>query len=209
MNAEKNDNKNNNNDHQDHETEIKNGTNEAGQQQDNERGGDELYADLNEQELRELIADKDATIQQLNEQLTKEKETALRKTAELDNVKKRSHKERLNYNEEAKIEAIKKFLPLREDMQRTLEAAEELEIDNKFLEGVQLVSEKFESILEEYGVEPIEEELVPFDVDIHDAMLKQPAEDENVESNTVLKVVETGYKVGNRIIKHAKVIVSQ
>ncbi len=168
-----------------------------------------MYEDLSREELLELLVEKDNTIQKLNYEVEEQKETALRKTAELDNVKKRTQRERFQHNEEAKIEAIRKFLPLREDLQRTLNAAEGLEIDEKFLEGVQMVADKFESVLEEYGVEPIEEVMVPFDVDLHDAMLRQPAEDDNVDSNTVLQVVETGYKVGEKVIKHAKVIVSQ
>lgn len=220
MSSEKNDNINSEENKQhEEETSTTDGqhTSESGKEEGNqihedtrqEVTEDNKYEDLSREELLELLEEKDNTIQKLNYEVEEQKETALRKTAELDNVKKRTQRERFQYNEEAKIEAIKKFLPLREDLQRTLNASEGLEIDEKFLEGVQMVADKFESVLEEYGVEPIEEEMVPFDVDLHDAMLRQPAEDENVESNTVLQVVETGYKVGPKVIKHAKVIVSQ
>lgn len=186
------------------------GEQQAEQQNDQQReAAAEEYSAYSEDELKKMLAEKDEIIQKLDDELKEQQETVLRKTAELDNVKKRSQKERLQYAENAKIEALEKFLPLREDLQRSLEAAEQVEVDKSFLEGVQLVSEKFGKILEEYGVEPIEEVMVPFDVDVHDAMMKQPAQDKNVDSNTVLNVVETGYKVGDRVIKHAKVIVSE
>ena len=186
------------------------GEQQAEQQNDQQKeAAAEEYSGYSEDELKKLLAEKDEIIQKLNDELKEQKDTVLRKTAELENVKKRSQKERLQYAENSKIEALEKFLPLREDLQRSLEAAEQLEIDKSFLEGVQLVSEKFGKILDEYGVEPIEEVMVPFDVDVHDALMKQPAQDKNVDSNTVLNVVETGYKVGDRVIKHAKVIVSE
>lgn len=182
--------------------------NEDREQKPDETAADE-YADYSEEQLRQLVSEKDQIIEKLNDELKEQQDKALRKTAELDNVKKRSEKERLRHAENAKVEAIEKVLPLREDLQRTLQASDQAEVDEKFLEGVKLVADKFEKVLDEYGVEPIEEEMIPFDVDLHDAMMKQPAQDKNVESNTVLKVVETGYKVGDRVIKHAKVIVSE
>ena len=199
------------------ETEVTNGhnyyenespeTEETGQQ---EAGAEQdLYAGMEEEELRNALAEKDELIEKLTAELQEQKDTALRKSAELDNVKKRSQRERQQHSENAKIEALEKILPLREDLQRSLQAAKNVDVDDKFLEGVQLVADKFEAILDDYGVEAIEEEMVPFNVDIHDAMLRQPAGDENVESNTVIKVMEPGYKIGSRVIKHAKVIVSE
>ncbi len=201
-------------------SDIKNGYNSSTEEQVDGQEADgkdeqqsepaaDQYVDYDEDELRRLLAEKDDIIGKLNDEMKQQKDIALRKTAELDNVKKRSEKERLRHAENAKIEAIEKFLPLREDLQRTLKASEGADIDSGFLEGVQLIAEKFEKILEEYGVEPIEAELVPFDVDLHDAMMRQPASDDKTESNTVLKVVDTGYKLGDRVIKHAKVIVSE
>ncbi len=94
-------------------------------------------------------------------------------------------------------------------MIRTLKAAEESEIEDSFLEGVQMVAEKFEKVLEKHGVERIDQTGVPFDVNLHDAMMKQPAPDEDMGSDIVLNVMESGYKIGDRTIRHAKVIVSE
>ncbi len=64
-------------------------------------------------------------------------------------------------------------------------------------------------MLKKHGVERIDQEGVPFDVDVHDAMMRKKSEDEDIESDIVLNVVENGYRIGDRTIRHAKVIVSE
>ena len=148
-------------------------------------------------------------VAQLQLDLANTKDTLLRKAAELENVRKRVQKERISLFEDARIQALKEIIPIAEDMNRTLEASASTKIDDNFLQGVQMVASKFKQLFERYGVEPINQAQVPFDVDFHDAMLRQPTEDPKITSNTVLQVLESGYKIGNRVIKHAKVIVSE
>lgn len=153
--------------------------------------------------------ERDLKIQELEQELTSTKDSLLRKAAELENVRKRVKRERVQLFEEAKAGALEDFMPIADDLIRTLKAAEESKIENSFLEGVQLVAEKFKSVLEKHGVQRIDETGVPFDVNLHDAMMKQPAPDEETGSDVVLQVLESGYKIGNRTIRHAKVIVSE
>ena len=148
-------------------------------------------------------------VAQLQLDLANTKEALLRKAAELENVRKRVQKERISLFEDARIQALQEIIPIAEDMNRTLEASASTNIDDNFLQGVQMVASKFKQLFERYGVEPINQAQVPFDVDFHDAMLRQPTEDPKIPSNTVLQVLESGYKIGNRVIKHAKVIVSE
>ena len=148
-------------------------------------------------------------VAQLQLDLANTKDTLLRKAAELENVRKRVQKERISLFEDARIQALQEIIPIAEDMNRTLEASASTKIDDNFLQGVQMVASKFKQLFERYGVEPINQAQVPFDVDFHDAMLRQPTEDPKITSNTVLQVLESGYKIGNRVIKHAKVIVSE
>ena len=164
---------------------------------------DEVETDeANGEEELDLVA-------QLQLDLANTKDTLLRKAAELENVRKRVQKERISLFEDARIQALQDIIPIAEDMNRTLEASASTKIDDNFLQGVQMVASKFKQLFERYGVEPINQAQVPFDVDFHDAMLRQPTEDPKIPSNTVLQVLETGYKIGNRVIKHAKVIVSE
>ena len=128
---------------------------------------------------------------------------------ELENVRKRVQKERFQLREQVKAEALQDFLPLNDDLLRTLDASKETEVEENFLAGVEMVSNKFDEILSKYGIEKIDETGVPFDVNLHDALLRQPASDDKIHSDTVLQILERGYRMGEKVIKHAKVIVSQ
>lgn len=163
----------------------------------------------NETQESEEIDEKQQMIEKLEKELAEAKDSLLRKAAELENVRKRVQRERYSLFEDAKVAALEEFLPISEDMKRTLDASNGSEIEKNFLQGVQLVANKFEEVLNKYGVERIDETGVAFDVNLHDAMLRQPAPDKKTQSDTVLQVLESGYKIGNRVIKHAKVIVSE
>ena len=176
--------------------------------------GDDLvqeteHESLQETESGEVAEEELDLVAQLQQDLANTKDALLRKAAELENVRKRVQKERISLFEDARIQALQDILPIAEDMNRTLEASAQTDVDSSFLQGVQMVADKFQQLFERYGVESINETQVPFNVDLHDAMLRQPANDESIPSNTVLQVLESGYKIGNRVIKHAKVIVSE
>lgn len=166
-------------------------------------------AESNEALGEEVAEEELDLVAQLQHDLANTKDALLRKAAELENVRKRVQKERIGLFEDARIQALQDIIPIAEDMNRTLEASASTEIDENFLQGVQMVASKFEQLFERYGVEQINQAQVPFDVDVHDAMLRQPTDDPAIPSNTVLQVLESGYKLGNRVIKHAKVIVSE
>ena len=193
-------------------------SNEVIQQNQNEQANGEgeqttapdvAEAEPNEDLVEEVAEEELDLVAQLQHDLANTKDALLRKAAELENVRKRVQKERIGLFEHARIQALQDIIPIAEDMNRTLEASASTEIDENFLQGVQMVASKFEQLFERYGVEPINQAQVPFDVDVHDAMLRQPTDDPAIPSNTVLQVLESGYKLGNRVIKHAKVIVSE
>lgn len=168
-----------------------------------------VYEDLETEELVNRLIERDNQIKELEKQFEEAKNAHLRKAAELENYRKRVQKERAQVFEAAKTHALEDFLYVNDDLRRTLKASEEIDVNKTFLDGVTLVANKFEEVLKKHGVERIDEEMVPFDVDLHDAMMRQKPEDEDVESNTVLKVIENGYRLGDRTIRHAKVIVSE
>jgi molecular chaperone GrpE len=171
-----------------------------------EERGDETQAQEVEQPEKD---EKDLKIEELENELASTKDGLLRKAAELENVRKRVQRERVQLFEEAKAGALEDFMPIADDLNRTLKASEESRIEDSFLEGVELVADKFKNVLEKHGVERIDETGVPFDVNLHDAMMKQKAPDDETGSDVVLQVLESGYKIGNRTIRHAKVIVSE
>jgi molecular chaperone GrpE len=156
-----------------------------------------------------LLIARDKDVEELEQQLSEAKNSHLRKAAELENYRKRVQRERSQIYETAKANALEDFLHINDDLQRTLKAAEDLDVDSTFMDGVLLVANKFEEVLKKHGVQRIDEEGVPFDVDLHDAMMRQKPEDEDIESDMVLNVIENGYRIGDRTIRHAKVIVSE
>lgn len=173
-------------------------------------GNDEYIAaeatEAENSEQNETHVDKVARLEQENAQL---KDSFLRKAAELDNVKKRAQRERIALFEEAKVASLEDFLPIYDDLLRVLEASVNTNVDTGFLTGIKLVINKFNEVLKKHQIEPIDKTDVPFDVDLHDALLRQPSSNKDMPSNTVLQILERGYKMGSKTISHAKVIVSE
>ncbi len=167
------------------------------------------YEDYEADELRELLVTRDREVETLEQELTEAKDSYLRKAAELENVRKRVKRERSQIYETAKANALEDFLDINDDLQRTITAAEDLDVNPTFMDGVLLVANKFKEVLDKNGVQRIDEEGVPFDVDLHDAMMRQKPEDDGTDSDIVLNVIESGYRIGDRTIRHAKVIVSE
>lgn len=163
----------------------------------------------NTDDIDDLIEQQQKRIDELEEEIQNVKDNHLRKAAEMENFKKRLQRERDQVYQKSREAAIDAFLPVNDDLRRTLEALEQANADKSFVDGVRLVADKFQDVLDRYNVERIDEEGVPFDVDLHDAMLRQPANDDSIESGTVLQVLESGYRIGDKTLRHAKVIVSE
>jgi len=166
-----------------------------------------------EKEMEDSISQEIDEVEQKVLDLEKEvanlKDMHLRKAAELENMRKRVQRERIQIFEDAKAGALEDFLPISDDLIRTIDAAAGLEIEKGFKTGIEMVSKKFEEVLTKHGVKRIDQTNVPFDVNLHDAMLRQPSPDDKVGSDMVIQVLESGYRIGERTIKHAKVIVSE
>lgn len=167
-----------------------------------------------DKELAQLVLDQQEQLAELEKKITELRESNLRKKAELENMKKRMQRERVQIFETSKAAAVEHFLPVNDDLQRTIEALENTEKEGKtdaagIEDGVRMIYNKFQEALKKYNVEKIDQTGVPFNVDIHDALMRQQPEDENIESDIVLQVLENGYRMGERTIRHAKVIVSE
>ncbi len=166
--------------------------------------------ELKEVELKAL-ADKIAEIEKQNSEL---KDALLRKAAEFENYKRRNENDQLNIIKYAAESFIRNILPVYDDLERSLshidEPANTAASPGGFdstRKGLMLVFEKFGKILENQGVKKIDAKGKPFDVHFHEALMQQPAE--GVAPHTVLEVLEPGYMYKDRVIRHAKVIVSQ
>jgi molecular chaperone GrpE len=169
-------------------------------------------ADLNTPELPEAESELDelrSRVAALEDELKHTQDHLYRKAAEMENMRKRHERDRQMLFQSSRIDAIRNFLAVNDDLIRTLTVAGTLDVQPvSFLEGVQMVAGKFQQVLAGYNVQLIAEENVPFDVHLHEAMMRQPAP-EGMGENMVVKVFEPGYKMGDTVIRHAKVIVTQ
>lgn len=149
-------------------------------------------------------------VSDLESQLAAEKENFLRKYAEMENYKKRLENQKVQAYENARVDSISRFLPVYDDLKRSLDAASKLDtLDFTFLEGVKMVADKFADVLSQYGLERIDEIMVPFNYELHEALMRQKHDDPAVQPNTVIMMLEPGYKMGDKVIRHAKVMVSE
>lgn len=144
--------------------------------------------------------------EQLREDLAKEKDKFLRLFAEFENFKKRTSKERMDLFKTAGQEVIVALLPVMDDFDRALKELSKSE-DTEMFKGVELISNKFKETLKNKGLEQIEVQAGDvFDAEVHDAITQIPAPDKKMKGK-IIDVVEKGFKLGDRIIRHPKVVV--
>jgi molecular chaperone GrpE len=129
----------------------------------------------------------------------------LRLAADFDNYKKRAARERQEYVAFANERILKELLPILDDLERALSAAEQHE-EAQLEEGVRLVHRSLASLLERQGVKEIATE-GKFDPHVHEALLAQPSEER--EQGDVLDVIQKGYTLGDRVVRPARVIVAE
>lgn len=133
------------------------------------------------------------------------KDLFLRKAAEFDNFKKRTEQELGSIVRFANEDLVRTVLPVLDDLERSLKNARESS-DTPLYKGIELILQKTMKILEAQGVKPFETVGKEFDVHFHDALLQIPKE--GVPPHTVLEEVERGYMFHDRVLRHAKVVVS-
>ena len=132
----------------------------------------------------------------------------LRQAAEFDNYRKRTIKEKAELIKSAAEKLMVAELPVVDDMDRALENMEKGADTEACIEGFKLIVHKFKNILTQNGLEKIETEGQEFDTDYHEAIALIPAPTEELKGK-ILDCVQTGYKLGDKVIRHAKVAVGQ
>ena len=152
-------------------------------------------------------ADKTAELQQkieaLEKELADEKEKYLRLDAEYYNYRTRSLKEKQDAYDNALTKAVTEVLSVIDNFERALTAEC---ADANFKKGVEMIFRQYTAILEKLGVKEIEAEGKPFDPNFHNAVSQ--ITDENLGENTVAAVLQKGYIMGNKVIRHAMVTVA-
>ena len=126
-----------------------------------------------------------------------------RVAADFDNYRKRVARERTEIVTSANERLLKELLPILDDLERALEAAAQHE-EAQLEEGVRLVHRALGELLRKHGVAEIEAE-GRFDPHVHEALLTQPSE---ADEGSVIQVLQKGYKLGDRVVRPARVVVA-
>ena len=161
-------------------------------------------AEASEQEEEEktpevLLAEAQAEIAEL-------KDRNLRQLAEFDNYRKRTIKEKTELILNGSEKTVTAMLPVLDDFERALQTMDKAEDIAAVREGVELIFQKFNKVLADLGVTRIETADADFDVDIHEAIAQIPAPTDELKGK-VIDCVQTGYKLNDKVIRHAKVAV--
>lgn len=135
------------------------------------------------------------------------KDQILRTAAELDNFRKRTEREFSQIIRNANEKILRDLLPVVDDLERSLKSAPKGGGKSDFHKGFELIYQKLISILQEYGLEPMESIGTDFNVEQHDALLQ--VEREDMPSGIVVEEHEKGYLLNGKVIRHAKVVVSK
>lgn len=142
------------------------------------------------------------------EEIAQLKDKYLRSVAEFDNYRKRTLKEKAELILNGSEKAVQAILPIIDDMERAIANAEKTDDVNVLREGMQLIYQKTNKIMESLGVKKIETDNADFDTNFHEAVAMVPGMGDD-KKGKVLDCVQTGYTLNDKVIRHAKVAVGQ
>lgn len=145
---------------------------------------------------------------ELQAQVEKEKKEYLFLAAEFDNYRKRTLKEKAEIIKNGGENVLKGLLPIVDDFERGLKAAESDSDAKSVLEGMNLIYNKLIKYLESMGVKEMASTGEPFNADLHEAIAQVPAPTEDMKGK-VLDTVQKGYMINDKVLRHAKVAVAQ
>lgn len=176
---------------------------EKEQQQNPEEKADQPQ-EAGQPEEKEKTAEE--KLQDAEEEIANLKDQLLRKIAEFDNYRKRTIKEKTELIQNGGEKTVIAILPVLDDMERALANMEKAEDVAAVVEGVKLIHKKFIDILGKQGVKAIDTKDATFDVDLHEAIAQLPAPTDEMKGK-VMDCTLTGYKLNDKVIRHAQVVV--
>ena len=154
-----------------------------------------------EEQLEKELEDAQAVIEE-------QKDKYLRLSAEFDNYRKRTMKEKAELILNGGEKSISSILPVIDDFERAIKTMETAKDMKAVKEGVELIYNKFMAVMAQNGVKVIETKDQPLDTDYHEAIAVIPAPSEE-QKGKILDCVQTGYTLNDKVIRHAKVVVGE
>lgn len=157
--------------------------------------------DEKKEDLTAKVAELEAKLAEQETKIAELEDLKLRQMAEFDNYRRRTNKEKLDLMETAGESIFKDMLPLVDDFERAIQA------DASLSEGVQLIYQKFITFLEQHNVKAIATENADFNTDEHEAITTFAAGED--KQGKVIDCTQKGYKLGEKVIRFAKVVVGE
>lgn len=164
--------------------------------------------DAEEQPLPSVEERLQAELQQANAAIEEQKDKYLRLSAEFDNYRKRTNKEKAELILNGGEKCIGSILPIIDDLERALQTMQQATDVAAVREGVELIYTKFMSTLEKNGVKVIDTKEKALDTDFHEAVAIIPAPTAELKGK-IVDCVQTGYTLNSKVIRHAKVVVGE
>ena len=158
---------------------------------------------MTDEEIQEQTEELEQAEESGGDEVAALEDRLLRLAADFENFKKRAARDREEYVTLANERLIGELLPILDDLERALVAAAEHE-EAQLEDGVRLVHRSLAALLERHGVQAIETDGM-FDPHVHEALLTQPSE---AEEGSVIDVIQKGYKLGERVVRPARVVVA-
>lgn len=186
----------------------KNSKNENSEKAENEKS--EKAENEKEEETYEKneISDKDETIESLGKKLDEMNDKYLRLSAEYDNYRRRTLKEKMELTKTANEKLLVDILPVIDNLERALISIQETDDIKALEEGVSLIYNNFKDFIKKQGVKEIEAKELPLDTDFHEAITKIPAPNDELKGK-IVDVVEKGYTLNDKVIRFAKVVIGE
>lgn len=184
--------------HQENNDQIEKDINDLNEQLQEEVSG-------TEQNITENQQDNNGT-EALKAELAEVRDKYLRLFAEFDNFKKRTARERVDLIQTAAKDTLSAILPVLDDFDRAKQIIDKSEAKDPVSEGMLLAYNKLYAILKSRGLNEIESNGMAFDPEMHEAITEIPAPDDSLKGK-VIDTIEKGYKLYDKLIRHAKVVV--
>jgi molecular chaperone GrpE len=156
----------------------------------------------------EEATEADIKLEELGSKLNEINDKYLRLSAEFDNYRKRTLKEKMELTKSAGEGILKRVLPVIDDFDRALAHLDDAKDSQAIKDGIILIYNKFKEFLNQQGVKEIDAKDQPFDTDLHEAITKIPAPAEEMKGK-VIDCVEKGYLLNDKVIRFSKVVVGE
>lgn len=162
---------------------------------------EEAVETANEQEEKELTVE-----EKLTKELEEQKDKYMRLYAEYDNYRKRTQSEKAAIYSDATAKAVEEILPIADSITMAMSTMADKDVPQEFTKGIELIAKGLKASFDKMNITPFGEVGESFDPNMHNAI--SMIEDESLGENTIAQVYQIGYKLNDKIIRHAMVVVA-